>query len=52
MEYMDLILSILLLVSAVFNGVRWFIIRKNYILSSFVVVIIQVVAAVVLLMGE
>lgn len=45
-DYLDLVGAVLLLICAVIHGVRWFVIRKDYTVSSFLVVIIQLIASV------
>ena len=48
-DYIWLVMSILFLISSVLNGVRWFVIRKDYKVSSFLVVTTQLIAFLVLL---
>lgn len=42
-DYLNLVLAALLLFSSVYNVIRWFIIEKDYGVSSFAAVIIQFV---------
>lgn len=48
-DYVWLVMSVLFLISSVLNGVRWFIIRKDYKVSSFLVVATQLIAFIVFL---
>lgn len=48
-DYVWLVMSVLFLISSVLNGVRWFVIRKDYKVSSFLVVTTQLIAFLVLL---
>ena len=48
-DYAWFAMSMLLLISSVVNGVRWFVIRKDYNVSSFLVVFIQFIASIVFL---
>ena len=49
-DYLWLVMSVLFLISAVSNGIRWFIIRKDYKVSSFLVVIIHLIAFIFFLL--
>ena len=49
-DYLWLVMSVLFLISAVANGIRWFIIRKDYKVSSFLVVIIHLIAFIFFLL--
>lgn len=48
-DYVWLVMSVLLMINSVFNGVKWFVIRKDYKLSSFLVIITQFIASIVFL---
>lgn len=48
-DYAWFAMSMLLLISSVVNGVRWFVIRKDYNVSSFLVVFTQFIASIVFL---
>ena len=48
-DYVWLAMSVLILISSVLNGVRWFVIRKDYKVSSFLVVATQFIAFIVFL---
>lgn len=49
-DYLWLVMSVLFFISAVANGIRWFIIRKDYKVSSFLVVIIHLIAFIFFLL--